>query len=223
MNQKMNIVNETIEQIIKWKIQRENLILNLRTIIKKLHKLQKNVDISKLTGNSISIIGAGLAIFGFAMTPFTFGISLGIVLAGSGLGVVGSLTTGGANIVNYLVSNLEIKKAVEMLEKDRMFLEEIKNKEWDDVDLAEKLKLYVSDNAKYQFSLVKLNDVLVMKIFNDTDKLIENSKLALDTFILIFNSYHIRDTATSLLNGSKSELAKKLEGIVNLMEKEIQL
>ena len=110
----MNIVNETIEQIIKWKIQRENLILNLRTIIKKLHKVQKNVDISKLTGTSFSIIGAGLAIFGFAMTPFTFGFSLSIVLAGSGLGVVDSLTTGGANIVNYLISNLEIIKAVEM-------------------------------------------------------------------------------------------------------------
>jgi hypothetical protein len=215
----MDFLDITINYIIKWRLQRKSYITKLRAIIIKLNKTQRSVDISKFTGNSLSVIGAGTTIVGLVMAPFTFGISFGVALTGTGLSVAGSLTAGGANMVNYLISKTEIKKVLEMLENDRNLLEKIKENE--NVNLAKHLREYINNNR--EFKLVELSNALVENIFRNSEKMIENSKLALNIFVLIFNAYDMVDTMSSLRNGSKSELAKKLEEIVNEMEKEIEL
>ena len=86
-------IRDALETICEWKKNREILIIKLKFIIRKLSELQKNVDISKLAGSSTAVIGATLTVVGVLLTPFTFGSSLGLTIAGGTLSIAGSLTS----------------------------------------------------------------------------------------------------------------------------------
>jgi hypothetical protein len=213
------IVLQTIENISKWKTQRANIITDVKKIIEKLNKTQRKVDISKLTGNTVAAVGVGLTVVGLVMTPFTLGLSLGVVAAGGGLGVVGSLTSGGANKVNFLVSKSELKIVEEMLENDRKLLDNIRKAKIKDNNLAENVILYLSlSNLLQNFSEGLINNTI-----QNSAKMMNKSIAVLNIFGIIFSVYDLIETAISLQNGSKSELANKLEEIINEMEKELQL
>jgi len=213
------IVLQTIENISKWKTQRANIITDVKKIIEKLNKTQRKVDISKLTGNTVAAVGVGLTVVGLVMTPFTLGLSLGVVAAGGGLGVAGSLTSGGANMVNFLVSKSELKIVEEMLENDRKLLDNIRKAKIKDNNLAENVILYLSlSNLLQNFSEGLINNTI-----QNSAKMMNKSIAVLNIFGIIFSVYDLIETAISLQNGSKSELANKLKEIINEMEKELQL
>jgi hypothetical protein len=91
----------------------------------------------------VAAAGVGLTMVGLALSPFTLGISLGFAVAGSVLGVAGSLTSGGANIANLIISNSELKKVKEMLYNHRIILEKIRLAETEDQHLAENVIQYL--------------------------------------------------------------------------------
>lgn len=216
---RQKIVTQTLVNISEWATQRGKIIPEVRKIIEKLNKTQREVDITKLTGNSVAAAGVGLTIVGLALTPFTLGLSLGIAVAGGVFGVAGSLTSGGANIANFIISKSELKKVKEILENDRRLLENIQSaKSWDQ-NLAQNVIQYLRVSNLMQ----NLSAGLITNTINNSAKMMNNSTLVLNTFGLIFSVYDLVETAISFQNGSKSELAKRLEEIINEMEKELKL
>ena len=66
-----------------WKLNMDKELSILTDIVTCLDKIQRDVDIAKLSGASAGIVGATLAIVGVAMSTVTMGVSLGLTIAGT--------------------------------------------------------------------------------------------------------------------------------------------
>lgn len=71
---------------------------SLQEFKKHLNLQKRNCTISKSVGVGTAGVGTILAIVGFALSPITFGASLGLTIAGGSLGILGSLTSTGTRI-----------------------------------------------------------------------------------------------------------------------------
>ena len=89
-------------------------------------KIVRDVRIAKIAGASTSlVVGGSLTIVGFVLIPFTFGGSIGLTLAGAGVGAVGTATTIGASITSKVMSNNRVKKAQEHIKLDQQMSEHV--------------------------------------------------------------------------------------------------
>ena len=111
--------------LCEWKGIRENTIKTIRTTADKLVTHRRNVNISRITGSLVAIGGSGIAILGFALTPVTFGASLGLTIAGAGIAAAGGITAAGASIVDTVITKTGVKEAQEQIEFDQNKLKEI--------------------------------------------------------------------------------------------------
>ena len=83
-------------------------------------KIARDVRIAKIAGSATSlVVGGGLIIAGLILIPFTFGASVGLTLAGAGVGAAGTATSVGASIVSKVMSNSKVKKAREHINLDQ--------------------------------------------------------------------------------------------------------
>ncbi|XP_032834594.1 uncharacterized protein LOC116956854 [Petromyzon marinus] len=92
----------------------------LAGMIVKLRKRKRDGNISKVTGSSAGIAGGIMLITGFALIPVTFGASLGLSIAGTAMGVAGSITAAGASIAVTVMNKASTKEATENIEKDKI-------------------------------------------------------------------------------------------------------
>ena len=78
------------------------------------------MGIAKIAGSATSlVVGGSLAIAGLVLIPFTFGASVGLTVAGAGVGAVGTATTAGASIVSKVMSKNRVRKAQEHIKLDQ--------------------------------------------------------------------------------------------------------
>ena len=103
--------------VCEWKGRRENTVKTIRTTAEKLVKHHRNVNISRITGSVVAIGGSGIAILGFALTPVTFGASLGLTIAGAGIAAAGGVTAAGASIADTVITKTGVKEAQEQIQK----------------------------------------------------------------------------------------------------------
>ena len=73
-----------------------------------------------------TVAGSALAITGFGLSFVTFGLSLGLTVAGTVLSAAGGATVAGANIGYLAVSSLSLKHAKMAVETDQETMEEAK-------------------------------------------------------------------------------------------------
>eukprot|EP00105_Crassostrea_gigas_P002514 XP_011415074.1 PREDICTED: apolipoprotein L3-like [Crassostrea gigas] len=119
----------------KWAPERRRVLKDLESIRDEVQRQAKIHSIGSITYSSVGLVGGGLAIAGIITAPFTFGVSLGLTVAGVATGVtsgVAGVTHGAVKfgIVKTQISNAktnlenhdkhckEMKRLLELLKQD---------------------------------------------------------------------------------------------------------
>ncbi len=105
------------EAVRIWAPIREKAIKDIEAKITDLIKHRRNANIAKVTGGATSIGGSILAVVGFALTPVTFGVSLGLGIGGVAIATAGGFTAAGASIVDIVIQKCE-KGVQALLDED---------------------------------------------------------------------------------------------------------
>ena len=90
--------SEFCTRVEKWIPVREETIQKIERIINDLKVHHRNVNISHITGSSVSIAGSLIAIVRFGLAFVTFGASIGLSVGGIAMAVAGGSTVAGASI-----------------------------------------------------------------------------------------------------------------------------
>lgn len=99
--------------------KRQLTIEGLNEIAQKLDKRHFDVNISKLVGSSVGIVGGTVAVAGAIAAPFTAGISLILGAVGGGVAALGGFITGGADVTEIVLKWHGLKKAQHALDEDQ--------------------------------------------------------------------------------------------------------
>jgi hypothetical protein len=92
-------------------------IQEIEKTIKKLKEYHRNTKIARAAGTSGAVAGVGTAIVGIALTPFTFGASVGLIVGGAVLAVAGGSTAAGATIANHFLQKNGIEHIQDQLDR----------------------------------------------------------------------------------------------------------
>jgi hypothetical protein len=211
-----DLTKKVLMLISEWKKNRENLIKKLKSNIIKLNEVQKNVDISKLVGNSTAIIGTTMAIIGAILTPFTFGASLGLTISGGSLSAAGSLTSAGSHLANFCISKSELKIAQDMLNEDKRLLLEIQDI-LRDANFKGELISFLSQTGSSLSTIfgvihltsavddvAKLSTYFVTKVVSNLPLVLTHITIALNLFGALCNIIDIFHTSKSVINSNLS-------------------
>ena len=140
-----------------WIPLREQTIADVEIVTKDLIKHHRNVNVSRITGSAASIGGSIVAIVGFALTPVTLGVSLGLSIAGIGVAVAGGATAVGASIADTVIERHNIKGIQKKLDDDLERLKDLNS-------MALKLNNIVNETTR-QSSDLKKKEVLGLLSF----------------------------------------------------------
>jgi hypothetical protein len=236
---KMSATNspiQAIQALSEWRQNRKATITTLKSLIDKLNKLKRNVNISKLVGSSVAILGASMAVVGVVLAPATLCGALALSATGSTLALTGSLTSSGASLVNFAVSKADLKKARNLLEKDKQLLLHLQNI-FQDKELFQEVTRFIAsagsgvknfvDVIKLTYDIANEADGIAMlsvnfvsKVVVNLPKMVTNATIVLNIFGTILSVYDLVETSISVSKGSRSEYAQKLANIVTQMEEE---
>ena len=91
-------------------------------------KIVRDVRIAKIAGSATSlVVGGALTITGLILIPFTFGASIGLTLAGAGVGALGTATSFGAAVVSKVMTSSMLKEANEHIKLDQQLSSIVNN------------------------------------------------------------------------------------------------
>ncbi|XP_041092933.1 apolipoprotein L4-like [Polyodon spathula] len=113
---RIELIEKFVKEFEKEKLEIEKLLTELCEIADGLDKVDRDCIIAKTAGSSAGVVGGVLTIVGIALAPVTFGTSLGLVIAGTATAVAGTVTSGGAQIVNHVSDGNANKRVMEILE-----------------------------------------------------------------------------------------------------------
>ncbi|XP_011476087.2 uncharacterized protein LOC111946270 [Oryzias latipes] len=102
----------------------------------QLDRMNKGAKISSVAGSSVGAVGGVLSIVGFALMPFTLGVSVALAVAGIGMGVTSGVNSIVTTATELGVNRTHQKKASEIFQsfmedvtKLQDCLEEVSNRE----------------------------------------------------------------------------------------------
>ena len=113
-----DLCNKFFTVLQQWNSIREDTIQQIHNTIEKLNFHHRNVNVSRIGGSTISIVGSAMAIGGVIMAPATAGLSLGLSFGGTALAVAGGVTTAGASIADVLIQKSNVQDAQQQLIRD---------------------------------------------------------------------------------------------------------
>ena len=105
---------------------RRETIQELLQIASKLDKHHKNVNISKMVGSSVGIIGGVTGIVGLGLIPVSFGISAIVAGVGAGVAALGGITSSGADVAEFGITRKLVAKAQKAIDADKRQCEKVK-------------------------------------------------------------------------------------------------
>jgi apolipoprotein L len=191
-------------------------------IIDELEGRRRNVNISNIVGSSVGLVGSALAIAGVATAPFTFGVSLGLAVAGGVVGGLGGLTVVGTNVTEFVLN----KDKLSMLERYQMNLSE-RSRCLDKSlsDLKKEMEKYATqdraDNSATALQtgtetlrMLSFLPSIVVRVITEAitavDVIIPSLSILMDLGVLAFN-------LINLIKGSKTNVTEKLRKVRSVL------
>ena len=230
-----------------WILIRNETISKIEATADKLQEHHRNVNISRVVGSSVSIGGGVLAIVGFALTPVTFGASLGLSIGGVALAAAGGATAAGASIADVAIQKSNVNFAQEQLHKDHEKLESI-NKMVDELNARiENLSRECPSNAGAKILITELLaqgsiragniglrvteaalssslevGAAALRVGGVAAKGIAAAGLVLNVALIPIDLVEIVRSSHSLAKGSKTKAIEELRDIATKLESEKQ-
>ena len=81
-----------------WRSVRSDTIAKLQSIATQLQAVSQDVRKARISGDCMSAVGGVVTTVGMILTPFTFGVSLGLAIPGAAISLAGVGTTIGATM-----------------------------------------------------------------------------------------------------------------------------
>ena len=94
-----------------WAKERRDCIKEVRELAENIDWHHRNTNIAQLPTSAVGITGGVLSIVGLALIPVTFGVSLGLTIAGGVVGGVAAATGVGNTIADIGISTGQRLKA----------------------------------------------------------------------------------------------------------------
>ncbi|KAK7088585.1 uncharacterized protein [Littorina saxatilis] len=135
-----------------------------------LDKHYNNVNIAKVSGGVIGVIGGGLAVGGAAAAPFTFGVSLVLSIVGACIATAGGATSGGALITRHFLQ----KKHLERVQAQWAKLQEMHDK------LVDMPKSQSETNGTQNERIA----IFIRTVFNMGDAVVDTAAASMKTVTL---------------------------------------
>lgn len=98
---------------------REELVDSLGKTASELHCYVRNVNITTITSSSVGVVGAGFAITGLVLAPFTAGVSLAMTFGGVATGLASGVVGVGAAIVDGILTQKCVDSIVPLATNDQ--------------------------------------------------------------------------------------------------------
>eukprot|EP01112_Ceratiomyxa_fruticulosa_P017752 TRINITY_DN5595_c0_g1_i1.p1 TRINITY_DN5595_c0_g1~~TRINITY_DN5595_c0_g1_i1.p1 ORF type:complete len:283 (+),score=55.59 TRINITY_DN5595_c0_g1_i1:99-947(+) len=114
-----------LARIERWIENRRNIIELCKKTVLELNDLHVKINITKLSGNSVSLLGGILGIVGIALSPVTLGASLGLTISGAVIGGAGGLTSTVGSVIEIRKQKESLAKLSKLLGEDSVELKEI--------------------------------------------------------------------------------------------------
>ena len=104
-------------QLDEWVDETDGLMVELEEIADNLDWHFRNISKAKVAGGTGAVAGGILAITGFVLSFFTFGASLGLVIAGGVIGGTGGAVVSGSQITDAVLSKQRRSSSEIILQK----------------------------------------------------------------------------------------------------------
>ena len=104
---------------------RVETISQLNNLARELDKRHRDVNIAKVVGSSVGVAGAAATGFGVALTPFTFGGSMLLLVPGISAMTLGSGTVATAHVAEKVLQKVDLEKVQQAVDRDRKQCERV--------------------------------------------------------------------------------------------------
>nr|XP_006110231.1 uncharacterized protein LOC102446540 [Pelodiscus sinensis] len=227
-------INQTLMELLS--VARDRLqehLAKLRKLAEDIDNVHRGATIANITGGAVGIAGGITTIAGLCLTPFTFGASLGLSLAGLAAATAGGLTSAAATTTDMITSASKKETVAKLLENCQTEVGNISK-------CAEIFQKHVQrlescgDNAFIAVAqigagagrvvlnatkMVKAGQLLanagrVARFAGTATRILTGVTLGLDIFFVAKDSVELHQ-------GAETELARNIREAVNEMEKMI--
>ena len=116
----VQLCSDFVTMFPAWAEERSKCMDNMKTIADKIDHHHRNVNVVQLPAAGLGILSGVLVITGLALTPVTFGASLGLTIAGTVVGVASAGTGGGASVTDMVITKRRVKEAHTCFEEHKI-------------------------------------------------------------------------------------------------------
>ena len=147
-----------IDFFTEWSKDRDECIQKITEISDSIDLHHRNCNVAQLPSAGLGIASGVLTIAGVALTPVTYGASLGLTIAGVAIGVVSAGGGAGANIADMVIQKKQLANASDHFDEHKIRTRKLIRivsklaKTASDIDL-----LYSQDKIDYIESVVFTN------------------------------------------------------------------
>lgn len=203
-------------EVKTWLQIRDQTIQKIKETAETLQEHHRNINISRFAGTSASIFGSLLAITGVALTPVTFGASLGLVVGGVAIAAAGGATAVGATIADKAIEIIKSSNVQAQLNHDFYELQQISNltKAIDEIPENTRVKCQVSNEAIQSV----FSNALMQSSFN----LILQAPSLASVLQVGIEPFNVIEHLHSLSKGSVTKMVQELRRNAIELEKQKQ-
>ena len=130
LNQLLPISYAKYEELVReWKKlmrYRARTLSLMYWVADELDEKHRDVNIAKLVGSSVGVLGAAITGFGVLLTPFTFGAGAVAVVGGGSMIAAGTATSTGAHMVEKIIETDHLDKVQRAVDEDKKQCEKVK-------------------------------------------------------------------------------------------------
>lgn len=206
-----------------WSGERKEVLKKLMGIRDTIQEQARIHSIANITYSSTGIVGGGLAIAGVITAPFTFGVSLGLTIAGLATSVASGVAGAAHGAIKVSIVNNQIKEAQTSLKEHQKSCKEMKRLIR---ELQQEIKKYnpelerVMKNGQplFEITFLALKDAgsALSKVATAGLSVMAALGILVDLGLLIGNSVEL----SSINSGELCKEAQRLQDVIDDMEKE---